>query len=92
MRGSNVKTRIICETYVSNSVYFVFDNQITQPLTVMVRKVVKEGNGSLSFVMLCCEYKNKQRLGIFDKVCFYEQVVPKRFHLDGSSILFFTQV
>jgi hypothetical protein len=45
------KTIVICETYVSNSVYSVLDGQITQPLTVMVGKVVKEGNGYL-FVML----------------------------------------
>jgi hypothetical protein len=47
MHGNNVKTMVISETFVSNSIYFVFDGQIAQPLTIIVGKVVKAGDGSL---------------------------------------------
>jgi hypothetical protein len=63
--------QVISETYVSNRVYFVFDSQFTHPLIVMVGKAVNEGNGSLLFVMLCCEYKKNRGQVFLTKFVLY---------------------
>jgi predicted RNA methylase len=74
----NVEVATINEIYnMSVNVYLINEGQIIQPQTVTVSQAVNERNVSNNHYDAVLPVEEKQKLGIFGKICFHKQTSPK---------------